>query len=102
MPRTSRYHILVIFSLFVGIYYITYTLLGVASKSMYIGTRRDKNESVYKSVENNSSKDFMTNMSVGKYSLSCSEIQDEARLRIENYCKTKTKNWTEVKYLLCS
>ena len=69
---------------------------------MYIGTTRNTNEIVDKSVENNSSKDFKTNMSVGKYSLSCSKNQDEVRLRMENYCKTKTKSWTEVKYFLFS
>ena len=99
MPGPSRYHIVSVISVFIGLFYITRTLLGIIPQSQYIGDERYNKEIIGELVEHNLQKNLTRNESTEKYLSSCFETQDKAILRIRNYCKTRTKIWTEVNIL---
>ena len=115
MYKLSRYHIVVIIALLLGLFYISRTLLGVITQFKYIEQKywiihnildnssilEEYNSDILgEPVENNLPKDFTRNVSTNKYLPSCSETQDKAQLRIQNYCKDRSKIWTEVKLLV--
>ena len=92
MYKSTKYYIVLIVSVVVVVVYLSQSLIGLITHSNYIWTK-----DIVDAVNVNLLTNLVTeNDTAEKGSNSCYDTQKKARNVVQDYCKSKSENWTEV------
>ena len=96
MNKNTRLYILVISGLCIAFMYLSQTLVGLITDLHLVQTNV-----VFRNIVNKRRgvefPTYFNNPAVKESIQFCSEIQVKAKIRISDYCKSKSTNWTKVK-----
>lgn len=95
MNKNTRLYILVISGLCIAFMYLSQTLVGLITDLHLVQTNV-----VFRNIVNKRRgvefPTYFNNPAVKESIQFCSEIQVKAKIRISDYCKSKSTNWTKV------